>query len=51
MWALNGQLFPKLQIITVGELLAGKKPDMPTEYGTFAQAPRIEDTGHQLTFG
>jgi DNA modification methylase len=29
-YELSGHKYPKVQIITVGELLAGKRPDMPT---------------------
>ena len=39
---------PKIQIVTVQELLDGKPLDMPVEHGTHAQAPLIEDTGKQL---
>jgi site-specific DNA-methyltransferase (adenine-specific) len=31
--------YPKLQIATVGELLAGKKPELPPLVSSFAQAP------------
>jgi len=51
-WPLNGQKFPKIQIFTVEELIAGKRPDTPPEHGTFLQAPRAlrdKDTGQQLT--
>lgn len=50
-WPLNNQKYPKIQIITVEQLLEGKRPDMPAEYGTLGQAPkhlRTEETGHQL---
>lgn len=49
---LNGRKFPKIQIITVEELLAGKRPEMPPEHGTFTEAPkavRDEDAGEQLS--
>lgn len=51
-WPVNGQKFPKVQIITIEELLAGKRPDMPPEHGTFQEAPRAvreADSGEQLT--
>lgn len=50
-WSLNQQQFPKIQIITVEELLAGTRPEMPAEQGTLSKAPkhlRSEETGDQL---
>lgn len=47
-WPVNGQQFPKIQIITVEQLLEGKRPDLPPEHGTLAKALPIEDTGTQL---
>ena len=41
---LWGRRFPRVQIITVEDLLAGKKPDLPEPSGrlsTFAKAPRV----------
>lgn len=37
---LWGRDYPKLQILTITDLLAGAKVDMPTAYGTFQQAPK-----------
>lgn len=37
-----GRAYPRLQLLTVGELLRGKRPDMPPEWGTLKQAPRTE---------
>lgn len=37
-----GRVYPRLQILTIGDLLRGKKPDMPPEWGTLKQAPRSE---------
>jgi DNA modification methylase len=46
----NGQPFPKVQIITVEELLNGKRPTMPNALLPFFQAQRRYDTGgDQLT--
>jgi site-specific DNA-methyltransferase (adenine-specific) len=39
--------YPKLQIITIGELLAGKQVEMPYAWGTFKQAERIAPTADQ----
>ena len=47
----NGQKFQKVQIITTDELLEGKRPDTPPEYGTLTAAPkavRDADAGEQL---
>jgi DNA modification methylase len=53
-WPLNQQKFPKVQIITTEVLLAGRRPEMPPEYGTYLQAPKAQrdaDMGEQLTLG
>jgi site-specific DNA-methyltransferase (adenine-specific) len=34
--------YPRVQIITIEELLAGRKIEMPPQWGTFKQAPRAE---------
>ena len=34
--------FPRLQILTIEDLLSGKKPQMPPVYGAFKQAGRIK---------
>ncbi len=36
----NWGTFPKLQILTIEELLRGKRIEMPQAWGTFKQAPR-----------
>lgn len=41
--------YPKFQIATVGELLAGKKPELPPLFSSFAQAP--EEAPEQGTLG
>lgn len=47
--ALWGRKYPRLQILTVEELLGGKGIEMPTVHGTFKQAERIrEEGGEQL---
>jgi site-specific DNA-methyltransferase (adenine-specific) len=40
-----GRNYPKFQILTVAELLAGAKIDMPPAWGTFKQAQRAERSG------
>ena len=39
--------YPKLQVLTVAELLTGKQPEMPPTRATFARAERIAGSGHQ----
>jgi site-specific DNA-methyltransferase (adenine-specific) len=36
--------YPSIQILTIEELLAGKKLEMPPQHGTFKQAPRADQT-------
>lgn len=50
IWPINGQIFPRVQIITVADLLSGKRPNMPaaiTPYSTAAKAPALVE---QLDF-
>ncbi len=37
-----GRAYPKIQILTVEQLLRGAKVDMPPSFGTFKQAERME---------
>ncbi len=39
--------FPRLQILTIEDLLNGKMVEMPTEHGTFRQAPRAREERDQ----
>ncbi len=39
--------FPPVQILTVEELLAGKKPDVPPMRRTFERAQRLNSATHQ----
>ena len=44
--------YPRIQILTIEELLAGKQVDMPPSGITFKQATRIStDTDDQATLG
>jgi len=43
----NGQTFPRVQIITVGEMLAGKRPDKPTTLLPYIAARRTAAAGAQ----
>ncbi len=51
-WPANGQHFPRLQILTVAELLAGKKPQSPPRLlpyiSAVRQAPAIEQTAMEI---
>jgi site-specific DNA-methyltransferase (adenine-specific) len=42
--AWEGQ-YPRLQILTIAELLAGKRVEMPAQRGGFKQAERVQDEG------
>lgn len=44
----NGQSYPKLQIITVPELLSGKRPSLPPTYLPYIQAQRAAPTHEAL---
>lgn len=41
--------YPRIQILTIEELLAGAEIKMPTERGTFKEAPRAQDKPDQPT--
>ena len=43
--------YPRVQIITIEELLHGKLPEMPPSTSPFAQAPRERPRGKQLKLG
>lgn len=48
-WPVNGQSFPKVQIITVEELLSDKRPALPPSYLPYVKAQRlVEPGGEQL---
>lgn len=38
-------LFPKIQILTIAELMANQRVKMPTQHGTFKQAERPQEKG------
>ncbi|WP_101255012.1 DNA methyltransferase [Streptomyces barkulensis] len=51
-YPINGVTYPKVQIITVQELLDGKRPNLPTALLPYFQARRRQDDGHkQMTLG
>ncbi|HVB23585.1 MAG TPA: DNA methyltransferase [Ktedonobacteraceae bacterium] len=39
------QRYPRIQILTIAELLRGTKIDMPPQYGTFKQAQKVKQDG------
>jgi len=46
-----GKSYPRIQVLTIEDLLAGKGPEMPTAFGTFKQAGRVRgDVGQQAMF-
>ena len=45
---LNGQAFPRVQMIAVAELMAGKRPQMPTPITPYSTAARA-DAWHRTT--
>jgi hypothetical protein len=50
-WPINGQTFPRVQVITVAELLAGKRPQMPTLITPYATAVKAPAQSEQLGLG
>lgn len=50
-WPTNGQSYPRVQVITVAELLSGKRPDMPPPILPYIQAARAAAPIEQMTFG
>jgi site-specific DNA-methyltransferase (adenine-specific) len=42
-----GQKYPRIQILTIAELLAGREIQMPPAYGTFKQAEKVKGDGAQ----
>jgi site-specific DNA-methyltransferase (adenine-specific) len=50
-WPLNGQVFPMVQVITIKDLLAGKRPDMPQSLLPYIQAAKaIPPAPPQMSF-
>jgi DNA modification methylase len=48
VWPVNGQAYPKIQIITVTELLEGKRPQMPPTLTPYIRAQRVRAPLDQL---
>jgi DNA modification methylase len=51
VWPINGESFPQIQIVTVAELLAGKKPKMPATLTPYIQAQKLKISPDQMTLG
>lgn len=41
IWPVSGRSYPKVQVITVAQLLAGQSPQMPTPFLPYIQARRL----------
>ncbi|MGI8516735.1 MAG: DNA methyltransferase, partial [Acidimicrobiia bacterium] len=51
-WPGTGQQFPRIQILTVEDMLRGMIASLPPIHGTYAEAPRaIKGQGEQLELG
>jgi DNA modification methylase len=50
-WPVNHQPFPMVQLLTVGDLLSGQRPKMPTPFLPYIQAKRLAAPSEQLTLG
>lgn len=48
VWPVDGRTFPRVQIVTVMDLLGGRRPSMPTPFLPYTQAQRLVD-GRQLS--
>jgi DNA methylase/Restriction endonuclease len=49
-WPVNGQSFPRVQVITIAELLAGKRPQIPTLITPYDTAVKAPEQSLQLGF-
>ena len=47
-WPPTGATHPKVQILTVEQVMSGVRPDMPPEHGTLAKAPVVKEESDQL---
>ena len=45
-----GRTYPRIQILTIEQLLNGAELQMPPAYGTFKQAGRVREDGGQIGF-
>lgn len=49
-WPVNNQTYPRVQVITIRELLRGKRPDMPSSLMPYNQASRAPARDVQTGF-
>jgi DNA modification methylase len=47
-WPVNAQKFPKIQLISVKELLAGKRPEMPPTLTPYIKPQRLQVPAEQM---
>jgi len=50
-WPINNQTYPRVQVITIRELLRGDRPDLPQSLMPYIQASRAAAESAQLDFG
>jgi DNA modification methylase len=50
VWPITGRSYPRIQIVTVEELLSGKRPDMPPALLPYLQAKKLVED-NQLSLG
>lgn len=50
-WPVNHQSYPLVQLLIVGDLLKGQRPNMPTPFLPYIQAKRLAAPTEQLTLG
>jgi DNA modification methylase len=50
-WPINGETFPKIQVITTSDLLAGKRPHMPSVFLPYMLAQRVAIHPNQMDLG
>ncbi|MGI8697631.1 MAG: DNA methyltransferase [Mycobacteriales bacterium] len=48
-WPVNGENFPRVQVLTIAELLAGKRPLMPTTFTPYIAAQRARAPSEQMS--
>jgi DNA methylase/Restriction endonuclease len=49
-WPINGQTFPRIQVITIRQLLEGDRPKLPTMLLPYGQAERAPAISGQVAF-
>jgi hypothetical protein len=50
-WPVNDQKFPKVQLVSIEELLAGKRPPMPPTLTPYIKGQRFQAPPDQMTLG